>query len=834
MTEHSLRWAQQMYVIQQKQCKKGLCICLCCVLLESCVCIATHPARAEEVQSSASVTPPQIQTYIQPAYPQNVPQKQESIQVRVLLEINEQGHVTRASFVEGPQAFKESSLNTAMQLVFSPAMQDGIPVSTKTTFTFIFSPAPNEVPLDDNVKEIIIHSSDPDKEDTRTRKTLDKEELERSMGDDLATTISSVAGVRMAGGTTDAAKPIIRGQQERRLLILHSGVRHESQKWGPDHATEIDPFSAGSISVIRGAAGARYGPDAIGGVILVEPPAMKFDQGTSGKARTSYNTNGRRGYGAFRIDSGYGNGFSTRIEGNFGKGASLDAPRYVLGNTGSSIWNLGTTVAYQWGGGTLTASWHHYDFKAGIFYGINHPTPTEFLAQLEQDKPVTADLWSVSYDIDRPFQAVTHDTALLKSSIFGDWGTLNTTYAFQINLRQEYERAREDITGPQFDFTLRTHSIDSVYQHPTIYQENSDLTGEVGLQGSFQENVYRGLPLIPNYRRFSGGVFAYERLALERLDFEIGMRADAVSQAAYLGERDYEAHVRRGTIDESNCEERDETNRCPAQYSGASISVGTLVHVVPEKADIKLNLSTANRFPNIDELYMLGSAPSFPVYALGYPNLGKETVFDGSFTFGLRHDIIEAEVAAYGQLIDDYIYFSPELNDEGVPRFDVTIRGTWPRWSYQPIDALFYGMEAYINLAPKSTFGFTAKGDIVRAQHRETMNQLVGTPADRIHLTAIARPPVPESFEKLEFRFTTELVGKQTRVNPEHDIAPPPDGYMLLGGSIDATFGKSRTYVLGIEARNLLNTSYRDYTSLLRYYANQPGRDIRIRLGTDF
>ncbi len=44
---------------------------------------------------------------------------------------------------------------------------------------------------------------------------------------------------------------------------------------GPDslpmEATEIDPFSAGSISVIRGAAGARYGPDAIGGVILVEP-----------------------------------------------------------------------------------------------------------------------------------------------------------------------------------------------------------------------------------------------------------------------------------------------------------------------------------------------------------------------------------------------------------------------------------------------------------------------------------------------------------------------------------------------------------------------------------
>ena len=38
---------------------------------------------------------------------------------------------------------------------------------------------------------------------------------------------------------------------------------------GVDHATEIDPFSAGAIRIVRGAAGTRFGPDAIGGVIIV-------------------------------------------------------------------------------------------------------------------------------------------------------------------------------------------------------------------------------------------------------------------------------------------------------------------------------------------------------------------------------------------------------------------------------------------------------------------------------------------------------------------------------------------------------------------------------------
>ena len=68
--------------------------------------------------------------------------------------------------------------------------------------------------------------------------------------------------------------------------------------------------------------------------------------------------------------------------------------------------------------------------------------------------------------------------------------------------------------------------------------------------------MYIGDSAIPNYRRFSGGIFAYERLSLERLDFEVGMRVDALSQASCIGERDYEAHVRRGTIDESNMKHR--------------------------------------------------------------------------------------------------------------------------------------------------------------------------------------------------------------------------------------------------------------------------------------
>jgi iron complex outermembrane receptor protein len=367
-----------------------------------------------------------------------------------------------------------------------------------------------------------------------------------------------------------------------------------------------------------------------------------------------------------------------------------------------------------------------------------------------------------------------------------------------------------------------------------LYDGDKSLTGEIGIQGSFQENVYRGLSLIPSYRNFSGGLFAYERLALERLDIEVGVRADALSQAAYMRDNDYDAHVRRETLNEEACSQINETARCPADYIGTSFSLGTLLHIVPEELDLKVDISSASRFPNVDELYMLGSSPSFPVYALGYPSLKKETVWNSSVTLGFRRDLINAEVAAYGQIIHDYIYFSPELNEDRVPRFDVTIRGTWPRWSYQPIDALFYGMEGQLNIAPQSPIGFRAQGDIVRAEDRKTKDHLVGTPADRLMLTAIARPRIHPFFQGLEIGMTTEIVASQIRVNPDHDVAPPPEGYVLLGGSIETHVGIKKEFTFGLEARNLLNTPYRDYSSLLRYYADQPGRDVRIRIGANF
>jgi iron complex outermembrane receptor protein len=292
--------------------------------------------------------------------------------------------------------------------------------------------------------------------------------------------------------------------------------------------------------------------------------------------------------------------------------------------------------------------------------------------------------------------------------------------------------------------------------------------------------------------------------------------------------------VRRDTLEEENCTALDSMVRCPSAYTAGSLSVGALVHVLPERVDLKLDLSTASRFPNVDELYLLGSAPSFPVYANGHPELGVETARGSTLTTGLRLDAIETEVSVFGQLIDDYIYFSPELTGNGEPRFDVTIRGTWPSWGYQPIDAVFYGMDGSLSLGPSAVVGVDAQGGVVRAENRRSGEHLIRTPPDHLLLALVGRPPPPGAFETLTLRVAVDLVAAQSRVDPTRDFAPPPPGYALLAAGIDAEIGVRRPVQVGLEATNLLNTAYRDYSSLLRYYADHPGRDVRVRVGMNF
>lgn len=809
----------------------------CVAVLSAALLGGTSWAQTPSAPAAADRHPPRLLSPVAPAWPDGAPEDAHG-DVSLRVTVDEVGRVVDVAVVDGPAAFQDSAMEAARTLRFAPGHQDGVAVPMAVLVRFHFEPPARQALPDAAAAEILVAARDADDTDTHARETLDQAALDRSAGEDLATTVSQIPGVVAAGGSTEQAKPVIRGQTERRLLLLYDGVRHESQKWGPDHAPEIDPFSAGEVSVIKGAAGVRYGPDAIGGVILVAPPPMRTDAGVGGKATLQGASNGRQGLGALRLDlvPERAPDLSLRAEGSYRRGASLQAPDYILGNTASEQWTAGGAV--RWGDSRrhLRAAFHHFDLRAGIFYDISNESPADFEARLERDAPLTADLWSVTTDIDRPHQAVRHDRATLHAHTdVGETGALDVVYAYQHNHRQEYEAVRGEIETPQYDFVLRTHSLDGVFRHGEVWWGAAELHGEAGVQGSFQENVYAGYSLIPNHRAVGGGVFVAERLSWHRVDLEAGVRHDRLARGVWFTEDDFARHERRGTLSAADCDTSGVRIACDNAFGASSVSLGALWRVLPDTAELKLDLSSASRAPNADELYLIGAAPSFPVFGLGAPDLGVETTWGASLTGALTTLWVDAEVSGFANLSRDYIYFAPDLNDAGEPRYEVTIQGTWPLYASRAIDARFVGADGRIQVAPTSLVGLDLSGAVVRATDVQAGVFLVGTPADRARVALVGRPAGAPWMQDARVSVHADLVGEQTRTDPRAEFAPPPEGFVLFGASAEVTVPtRTAELHLGVSGHNLSNVAYRDYTSLLRFFADQPGRDLRLRVGATF
>jgi iron complex outermembrane receptor protein len=741
-------------------------------------------------------------------------------EVTVELELGPGGELLRARAVSGPPGLRRAAEAEAARAL--PPGQGPGRVTVLVAFV-----------VDDAVIEIEVVDEATALAPLRSVGVVDAAALQRRAGQPLAQVVASLPGVVSAGGQGDTHKPMIRGHTERRLLILVDGVPHEGQKWGADHAPEVDPASAGQIQVLRGAAAVRHGPEALAGVIQVDPLPLPVAPGASGQVGASFASNGRRPWAGGRVDlvPARAPAWALRLEGNATRGRDLEAPGYTLGNTAHGAWNAGLAVARRSAAVTSRLTLHHHELLAGTFYGVQLGTVADFDDQLAAGRPPTADAWTPRWAVDRPKQAVTHDQAALHVDLgLPAGGRLSLLGASQRNHRREYEAVRPDVEGPQYEFILNTHSAELRLLPAPRGLRAGQLHAELGVQGALQDNIYRGLPLLPNYRMVNGGAYGLLRLRRPRQRWELGARADGVRREVYFEDDEHQRHARRGTLGPADCDPAGALWRCGAAQRAASLTAGWAVDLRPDALTLTLEGSTASRFPDVDELYLFGTAPTWPVYAVGDPSLPVETSRGGSLSLQARAPALAAELSVYGQAITDYIAFQPARNPDGSLHVDVTVRGAFPGYTWTPVDARFTGLDGVVELGPEAPVGLRASGAAVRGVEAATGAGLVGLPPARLHLQALGRGPVLRRADgRLELQAGVELIDRARGVPPGADFAPPPPGVALLGaGAALELRARGQLARVGADARNLLNQAYREATSLIRYYADQPGRDIRV------
>lgn len=664
------------------------------------------------------------------------------------------------------------------------------------------------------LREAVITGERTEAEPTQSEERLTEQELNETRGESLGESLTKVTGVTTLSTGNSISKPVIHGMHSNRILILNNGVRQEGQQWGNEHAPEIDPFIANELTVVKGANGIRYGPDAIAGVILVDTKPLRDSAGVGGEINLVGFSNGRQGIVSGRLDGNLAKipALTWRLQGTYKRGGNVNAPNYYLKNTGLQEYNFSAETGYRKENFGLEVFYSQFNTDIGIFSASHIGNLTDLQRAFEAEEPLEhADF---TYLIDRPWQHIEHELFKAKGYLYtGEAGKLSLTYARQYNLRFEYDKHKplnDSVAGlnlPALQFEITTHTADLAWEH---YRFKS-FSGSFGVSGIQQSNTYEGRFFIPNFRKRGGGVFWIERWKPDssKLELEAGVRFDYIYQEVFMW---------RG----------DEIITPQHRYNNVSGSFGG-IYSFNDQFLLRANVGTAWRPPNVNELYSNGLHHGAAAVEIGDTSLVSEQAYSFSASAEYTAEKLSVHVDAYYNYIDNFIYLKPELPPS------LTIRGAFPTFRQSQVDATLKGIDLTINYDLPLNLSFTSKSSILRAYNEMANDFLVLMPADRFENRLEYKLPNQEKLTDGYLAVTVLSVLEQTRVPVNSDFVAPPAGYNLLG--IQAGFslpvGADKMNV-GIGVNNLLNTSYRDYLNRFRYYTDEMGTNVTLRLKIPF
>ncbi|WP_229598262.1 TonB-dependent receptor [Runella aurantiaca] len=640
---------------------------------------------------------------------------------------------------------------------------------------------------------------------TQPSGSLQNQSLEQTRGQTLAEALQKIVGVTMLQTGASIAKPVIHGLHSNRILIINNGIRQEGQQWGSEHAPEIDPFIAKRLTVVKGAAGVRYGSDAIGGVILVEPAELPYTIGSiRGELNTVGFTNGRTGVLSGTLEGGLKKwkGFGWRLQGTLKNGGNIRTPDYFLANTGVREQNFSAAAGYRSVKLGAEVFYSQFHTNLGIFSGSHIGSTSDLLNVIQNGEPfIKADF---NRAIERPNQLVDHDLLKIKAYRQFSGNRLSLTLGRQHNQRAEY-----DLHGPQAAvkpallFRITTLTGDVVLEHKPIAKE---ITGQIGFSGLYQYNFTDGRPLIPDFEQSNAGAFVIERWIKQKWEWEAGLRYDMrwLQVYRFIGQ----------TLDQRN-----------HQFNSWSGTVGSVFNA-NSHLSIRANFGTGWRPPSVNELYSKGVHHGAAAYEEGNETLRPETAYNLMGNLEYTSECFRAEIGLYHNSIQNFIYLKPQ------PEPILTIRGAFPYFKYFQTNATFSGADVTTewNITPR--WEHTAKISYLRAYDQVANDYLVAIPANRVEngfrykIGKVIHSH--DSFVSIGHLW----VDQQKRVPPNSDFMPPPSAYHLwsiqVGGDIILTEKQKITW--GITGQNLFDTAYRDYLNRFRYYSLEQGRNFSVRL----
>lgn len=671
---------------------------------------------------------------------------------------------------------------------------------------------------------------------SQTTSLLSKKDLELLHGRPLGESLKEIPGVSAIQTGPSIFKPVIHGLHSQRILILNNGIRQEGQQWGIEHAPEVDPYIASSIEVVKGAETVRYGSDAIGGVIIVNPPALHEVENLGGELNVGMMSNNRMGVFSAMLEGHIfkNDKWSWRVQSSVKKGGDYHTADYNLSNTGTEELNFSGALGFKDDHRGFEVYVSSFNTSLGILRAAHTGNLSDIQSSIESGRP-----WYVeefSYDIENPKQQINHQLVKLKSYFdVKKIGRINLLYGGQYNQRKEFDIRRSGRSDrPALSMSLFSNVLDASLDH-----EKGDHSGSVGINSTLKFNAndteLTGItPLIPNYHQASAGIFVLEKLRRNKWTFEAGGRFDY----QYLQVLTYNAssELVKPTFD----------------FNFFSGTVG-VAYKISQKWRYISNLGISSRPPHVSELYSEGLHHGTGSIEEGLMRPNNDVLTDQNLirkemsrkwinTLQYGAENLSFDFSLYYNRMDNYVFIRPYETR-------LTIRGYFPVFRFDQTDAVLMGSDFGVKWDVSKRFTYASKISYVHATDVKNNDRLIFIPPALFDNSITFNFLSVKAVEGLHLTVSVPVTFQQTRaprtVYPEEipldsspkvfDLAPAPAGFVLLNASVgfDVPLGEKHLSI-SLSGENLLDTPYRNYMNRLRYFAGDTGRNIILRLSYNF
>jgi iron complex outermembrane receptor protein len=245
----------------------------------------------------------------------------------------------------------------------------------------------------------------------------------------------------------------------------------------------------------------------------------------------------------------------------------------------------------------------------------------------------------------------------------------------------------------------------------------------------------------------------------------------------------------------------------------------------------------------VNELYANGLHHGAARLERGNQNLQAERSMSVGTGLIFNQSWLELDVNTYFKNINGFIFLQPDFPPE------LTIRGAFPVFSYNQTDARLHGADINAVIHVDKHIDISFQGSILRAWDLKAEDWIIQMPSDRLELETSYQFANAGKIFDTYVSAGASFVSRQIRVpstgnielpntNPvvkQSDYLMPPPAYWLAKFEVGTKFRLAHQNCnLILSVTNLFDTAYRDYMNAFRYFSDEMGRNISLRLHIPF